>query len=158
MEKRFKPLKKITAEESEKYISGDEDFLNSFLCYYTLEPLDDGSDKVTYFTDRTRRNVRTEGSGSQVIYVMSNPSMPGLLKIGFTSKEADIRAKELYKATGVPQPFKLEFIYKCDNGITLEKEIHSYLKQYRTNNDREFFEMELKKAIDSIRFVGKNHL
>jgi len=42
MEKRFKPLKRITVEESEKYISAEEDFQNNFLSYYTLTSTDDG--------------------------------------------------------------------------------------------------------------------
>ena len=47
MEKRFKNLKQITVEESEKYISADEDFKNNFIAYFTLTPDDDGWDKVT---------------------------------------------------------------------------------------------------------------
>ena len=39
---------------------------------------------------------------------MSNPAMPGLLKVGFTTDTPDVRARELY-TTGVPLPFKVEF-------------------------------------------------
>ena len=39
---------------------------------------------------------------------MSNPAMPGLVKVGFTTDTPDVRARELY-TTGVPLPFKVEF-------------------------------------------------
>lgn len=58
MEKRFKNLKQITVEESEKYISADEDFKNNFIAYFTLTPDDDGWDKVTYFTKRSKNQFQ----------------------------------------------------------------------------------------------------
>ena len=159
MEKRFKPLKKITVEESEKYISADEDFKNNFISYFTLIFVDDGWEKVTYFTKRPKKPIPTIGEGKEIIYVMSNPTFPGLLKIGYTGKEIEIRCKDLSRASGVPTPFKVEFIYKLHaRGEELEHEIHSYLKEYRTSNQREFFEMGLKQAIEAVKNVGKNYI
>lgn len=159
MEKRFKPLKRITVEESEKYISADEDFKNNFISYFTLTFDNDGWEKVTYFTKRPKKPVPTIGEGKEIIYIMSNPTFPGLLKIGYTGKEIEIRRKDLSKATGVPTPFKVEFIYKLHSrGEELEREIHSYLKEYRTSNQREFFEMGLKQAIEAVKNVGKNYI
>ena len=159
MEKRFKPLKKITVEESEKYISADEDFKNNFISYFTLIFVDDGWEKVTYFTKRPKKPIPTIGEGKEIIYVMSNPTFPGLLKVGYTGKEIEIRRKDLSRASGVPTPFKVEFIYKLHaRGEELEHEIHSYLKEYRTSNQREFFEMGLKQAIEAVKNVGKNYI
>ena len=43
-----------------------------------------------------------------IVYVLSNRAMPGLVKIGMTTrKELDTRLKELY-TTGVPIPFDVE--------------------------------------------------
>ena len=40
-----------------------------------------------------------------IVYVLTNPSMPGMVKIGMTERsEMDARLKELY-TTGVPLPF-----------------------------------------------------
>jgi hypothetical protein len=159
VEKRFKPLKKITVEESEKYISADEDFKNNFISYFTLIFVDDGWEKVTYFTKRPKKPIPTIGEGKEIIYVMSNPTFPGLLKVGYTGKEIEIRRKDLSRASGVPTPFKVEFIYKLHaRGEELEREIHSYLKEYRTSNQREFFEMGLKQAIEAVKNVGKNYI
>ena len=159
MEKRFKNLKQITVEESEKYISADEDFKNNFIAYFTLTPDDDGWDKVTYFTKRSKKPIPTIGEGKEIVYIMSNPTYPGLLKIGYTGKEIEIRRKDLSKATGVPTPFKIEFVYKLySRGEELEHEIHSYLKEYRTSNQREFFDIGLKQAIEAVKNIGKNYI
>jgi hypothetical protein len=159
MEKRFKSLERITVEESEKFISANEDFKNNFISYFILTPEEDGWEKVTYFTKRNKKPIPTLGEGKEVIYVMSNPTFPGLLKIGYTGKEIEIRRKDLSKATGIPTPFKVEFVYKLHSrGEELEREIHSYLKEYRTSNQREFFEMGLKQAIEAVKAVGKNYV
>jgi len=159
MEKRFKPLKRITVEESEKYISAEEDFQNNFLSYYTLTSTDDGWEQVAYFTKRTKKPIPTIGEGKEIIYIMSNPTYPGLLKIGYTGKEIEIRRKDLSKATGVPTPFKVEFIYKLySRGGEMERELHKYLKEFRTSNQREFFDISLKEAINAIKVIGKNYI
>ena len=47
-----------------------------------------------------------------IVYVLSNRAMPGLVKIGMTTRpELDTRLKELY-TTGVPVPFDVE--YACE--------------------------------------------
>ncbi len=44
-----------------------------------------------------------------IVYVLSNRAMPGLVKIGMTTRpELDARLKELY-TTGVPVPFDVEY-------------------------------------------------
>ena len=42
--------------------------------------------------------------------------------------------------------------------MELESEIHTFLKEFRVNNYREFFDINLKKAIQSIKFVGDRYL
>ena len=166
MEKRFKALKKITVEQSEGYISALEDFKNNFIHYYTIEPSTDlkfpaseGWDEVKYFTKRTKRPIPNSGEGKEIIYVMSNPSLQGMVKIGYIGKEIEVRRGILSKATGVPTPFKVEYIYRLQGrGMELEREIHSYLKEFRLNNEREFFEIGIKQAVEAIQKVGKNFI
>lgn len=44
-----------------------------------------------------------------IVYLLTNPVMPGLVKIGMTTQEdIDKRMKELY-TTGVPVPFECQF-------------------------------------------------
>lgn len=42
------------------------------------------------------------------VYVLSNAGMPGLLKIGSSTKVPTARAAEL-NTTGVPSPFEVEY-------------------------------------------------
>jgi hypothetical protein len=121
-------------------------------------PASDGWEDVQYFTKRSKRAIPTLGEGKEIIYVMSNSTYPGLLKIGYTGKEIEIRRKDLSRHTGVPTPFKVEFVYKLQaRGEELEREIHSYLKEYRTSNQREFFEIGTKQAIEAVKNIGKNY-
>src|SRR5581483_11866894 len=43
------------------------------------------------------------------VYVLSNATMPGLLKIGKTTRSSDERARELSRSTSVPSRFVVEY-------------------------------------------------
>jgi hypothetical protein len=85
------------------------------------------------------------------VYVLENPSMPGILKIGKTTRSPEERAKELSNATGVPTPFNIVFIQETDNVDRLERSAHKKLKGYRVNNGREFFKINLAKVVDTLK-------
>ena len=74
------------------------------------------------------------------VYCMSNPSMPGILKVGMTTRTPEDRAKELFK-TGLPTPFKVEFAKLVSEPKKKETTLHLLLEQYteRVNAKREFF-------------------
>lgn len=42
------------------------------------------------------------------VYIITNKSMPGLVKIGYTMKDPELRAAELYN-TGSPHPYKVDY-------------------------------------------------
>ncbi len=84
------------------------------------------------------------------IYIMSNPSHPGLLKIGQTSKDPEERRRELY-TTGVPTDFVLEYWALSDDYVSLELEIHRSLDHLRYNQNKEFFNISVLEAINEIR-------
>lgn len=51
-----------------------------------------------------------------IVYLLTNPVMPGLVKICMTTQEdIDKRMKELY-TTGVPVPFECQFACKVKKG------------------------------------------
>jgi hypothetical protein len=62
------------------------------------------------------------------VYILSNPAMPGLLKIGCTDRSIEERTKELNSATGVPTPFEVEAIFFSTNSLIEEKQIHVALE------------------------------
>jgi hypothetical protein len=84
---------------------------------------------------------------SGYIYCFSNPSMPGMVKVGMTDRTPPDRAKELY-TTGVASPFKIEFAKKVSSPSAKEKTLHLLLEQYTTriNCRREFFSITPEKA------------
>lgn len=85
------------------------------------------------------------------IYILSNPCMPGLLKIGMTTTTPQARAKELSSSTGVPAKFEIEASYFSDDPRGDELRIHSALAGYRINDNREFFKCSVADADEVCR-------
>ena len=126
--------------------------------YFTLTPSDmgDGWESVTYFTAKKKGIYNKKGEGDQWVYVLKNETLPGLLKIGYTKLTPDQRAKQISNATGVPLPYKVAWAFRCFNGELLESEVHHALRKYRVNNQREFFQISLNEAKQTIESIGKN--
>ena len=154
-------IKRIDESVAHTYIPVEEDFTNSEAAFYTLtpDPEDPSWDKVTYYTAR-RKNLyeNREGDGDSWVYVLSNKTMPNLVKIGYTDKTPDKRAEQVSRGTGVPVKFSVEFAFRCFNARALEYEIHKYLDQYRVNNDREFFQLTVDEAKEAIQKLGQRYL
>lgn len=91
------------------------------------------------------------------VYVMINPSLPDIVKIGKTTREPSERAKELSSATGVPTPFILVYSKPFADCHFAEKVIHGYFedKGARVNGNREFFRVSTMEAIDLINLYHK---
>lgn len=84
-----------------------------------------------------------------IVYVLSNRVMPGLVKIGMTTRpELDARLKELY-TTGVPVPFDVEYAceVKAADCSKIEKALHTAFDPQRINVNREFFQIKKEQAI-----------
>lgn len=86
------------------------------------------------------------------VYVLSNSAMPGIVKIGYSSKDPEIRARKLGEPTGVPGPFTIECSILVDNPYGLEQRIHSHLKGIR-NIGTEFFKCSPDEAITVIKDI-----
>ncbi len=80
------------------------------------------------------------------IYLLSNPRMPGLLKIGCTARPVDERVQELNAATGVPEPFVVEAYFESFSPEQHEAQIHKKLSAQRVKG-KEFFEVDLTSAL-----------
>lgn len=83
------------------------------------------------------------------VYALINPSMPGLIKVGKTSRQSELRADEL-NTTGVPTPFIVLYevdVADCDEA---ERRVHSLLSPFRISEQREFFRVAPKIAVDII--------
>ncbi|HFN3649825.1 GIY-YIG nuclease family protein [Enterobacter hormaechei] len=80
------------------------------------------------------------------VYILINPSMPGLIKIGRTLRDSRMRARELF-STGVPTPFQVAFELFAEQHEALEAMVHNELNDFRVNAAREFFRYPLDKAV-----------
>lgn len=84
------------------------------------------------------------------VYILSNDSLNGLLKIGSTTFGAEKRAKQLSYTTALPTPFIVEYEIYVRHYVEFEKAIHRKLDSYRVNPKREFFAVSIDKAIEVI--------
>jgi hypothetical protein len=93
------------------------------------------------------------------LYILSNPSMPGVLKIGASERGGLLRAREIYSGnTGVAAPFALEFEVMVRNPAIRERRLHEHLVRYRINGRREFFRCDLIVAVDAaLRQAGHGY-
>ena len=81
-----------------------------------------------------------------IVYVLTNPAMPGMVKIGKTGREVEARLNDLY-TTGVPLPFECAYAAKVADMDKVEKAFHNAFGPYRVNPRREFFSIEPEQAI-----------
>lgn len=92
-------------------------------------------------------------NNSGIVYVLSNPAMPGLVKIGKTARgSVHARLGELY-STGVPVPFECEFAGRVEDETKVEKAFHLAFGPYRINPKREFFQIEPEQAITLLKLM-----
>jgi T5orf172 domain len=84
------------------------------------------------------------------VYALSNESMPGLIKIGFTSRPPLERLEEANAPNtfGPPTPYRIEFAKRVRNANQREKMIHRILSRDRVNMSREFFRVHLEVVRD----------
>lgn len=91
---------------------------------------------------RGKATTRTPG----FVYILTNPSMPGLIKIGRTRLDPADRAAQLH-TTGVPAGFQVEYACRTPNPEAVEQAMHVAFGPRRVNDRREFFEIEPDQAI-----------
>lgn len=85
---------------------------------------------------------------NQIVYVLTNPAMPGLVKIGRTTREdPQVRMNELY-TTGVPLPFECAIAKQIEEGRgdQLERALHIAFSPDRVNPSREFFTIPIERV------------
>lgn len=88
-----------------------------------------------------------------LVYVLTNPVMPGLVKIGCTdSEDAGARIAQLY-STGVPVPFNIEFAARVDDILAVESALHRAFAPNRINPKREFFRLEPDQPIAILKLL-----
>jgi hypothetical protein len=85
------------------------------------------------------------------VYILTNDSMPGLVKVGRTTRPVDVRAAELWQ-TGVPSRFEVYWSFATPDCVQLEAYVHADMRRHRLTKSREFFSVEPEFATERARF------
>lgn len=90
---------------------------------------------------------KNPAAGNGFIYILSNPSMPGIYKVGLTTNSVRQRIQEL-NSTGVPKSFKLVKKYEVREGklLSVERLAHRKLRTKELHHGKEFFEGEQSRC------------
>lgn len=86
----------------------------------------------------------------QIIYVLTNEAMPGLVKIGMTTDSVEARISHLSAHSGVPLPFECYFAAEVSDCARVERTLHQLFGDVRLSPKREFFKLDPEKAVLAI--------
>lgn len=142
-------LKMVLESFFDDYEMNSEDVL-----YKIIELMPNADDEFS----TTNGIYELNNASAGYIYLMINPSMNGIIKIGLTRRSPEERLEELSKATGVPTPFILVYKEQFNDCVRAEKVIHAILEERRerVSTNREFFSTEISEAIKVIQQVKQN--
>tara|TARA_Y100001978_G_scaffold27533_1_gene23500 strand:- start:306 stop:920 length:615 start_codon:yes stop_codon:yes gene_type:complete len=87
------------------------------------------------------------------VYVLTNPAMPGMVKIGKTIRDVSLRLADLY-STGVPLPFECAYAALVKDVDKTEKAFHAAFEPDRVNPKREFFNINPGQAIAVLELMA----
>ena len=88
---------------------------------------------------------------SNIVYLLTNPSMPNIVKIGFT-KNLKNRMRSLYSSS-VPVPFECYFACTVKDMNFVEKQLHDGFDDFRVNPKREFFRIDPERVVSILKMV-----
>ncbi len=95
---------------------------------------------------------------SKIIYILTNESMPDLIKIGMTDDRLENRVKELSRQTAVPLPFEIYYACEVDNMEEVEKSLHDAFSDSRINPKKEFFRINPERVISILKLLAKKDI
>lgn len=87
------------------------------------------------------------------IYVITNQAMPGLVKVGYSTKDPELRAGEL-NHTGSPHPYLVEYELLIDEPYQVEQKTHRLLSSKR--EAKEWFRCSPEEAVVAIKQSAGN--
>lgn len=91
------------------------------------------------------------------VYILTNPSMPGVVKIGRTTRSPEQRCAELWN-TGVPTPFAVHASAFSPDCVTLEQTMHMVFRSQRVTDAREFFRVSAAEAEEELRHFQRKQV
>jgi hypothetical protein len=88
-----------------------------------------------------------------VVYILTNPVMPDLVKIGWTEGPIEDRVRQLSSVPGVPVPFEVFFAAEVENAVGWERALHEAFDDRRVNPRREFFRLSPDKPLAILKMA-----
>lgn len=89
-----------------------------------------------------------------IVYLLTNPVMPGLTKIGKTSPDSlSARMQSLYN-TSIPVAFSCFYACLVDDVDKVEKNLHDAFDDFRVNPRREFFEIDPERIRSVLELIA----
>ncbi len=82
------------------------------------------------------------------VYVISNKGMPNLVKVGYSTKDPELRAREL-NHTGSPHPYIVDYELLIEEPRQIEQNAHKHLLPHREG--KEWFRCSAEVAIAAIK-------
>ena len=87
-----------------------------------------------------------------IVYCLTNPAMPDLVKIGRTTNiEHRLRSLD---TTSVPVPFECFAAMEVDDAAGAEQLLHELFSDHRVRSNREFFEVGAERVATALRLTG----
>lgn len=90
---------------------------------------------------------------NEIIYILTNESMPGYVKIGRTTTNLEQRIKELSSSTSVPLPFTCFYACTVTDSLFVEHQLHDAFDNNRVNPKREFFQIAPERVVSALKLA-----
>jgi len=88
-----------------------------------------------------------------IVYILTNPAMPELIKIGRTDGPIEERVRQLSSVPGVPLPFEVFYAAQVDDSVGWERAMHEAFDDRRLNPKREFFRLSPDKPLAILKMA-----
>ena len=92
---------------------------------------------------------------AQFLYILKNEFMPNIVKVGWSSRNPNIRADELGSVTGVPGKFELVQAFSVRDGLEAEAFVYRTLSDLRVSK-KEFIRLSPEEAEKRIKAILDN--
>lgn len=96
--------------------------------------------------------IRTEEENNKnsngFIYVLKNPSLKGMVKIGATTKSPSKKCEELSSTSTIPTPFNIVYSQPSINPFKAVSLVHAILDEYRVYKNSDFFNVDVEKRLN----------
>lgn len=103
--------------------------------------------------DPDSHGTRSNSSSAGTVYVLTNSALSNAVKIGYTTRSAEKRAREVSSGTGVVGRWEVAHEIESPRPKRTEKEVHKRLSDKKVQGGGEFFRIDPEEAARVIKKV-----